>query len=488
MLNLQLSRLGRECVKEDLNNMAAPQTDAPRAKPGWMSMPGGPKQPNFSDFQSKMQALGQQKSKLFEQLKDIQVRAGASKEDAARDAVDAERRELRNRMNEIDAVRKAQREAQSAKNEQIAKTRKQKQEVEQKLKELSTELGAFRELSDVDAAIDHIMIKMETGASGTLAAEKRALKRLNQLEEAKSLIMQLQPLAEAISVAEDKEAELQREYRAIHERIGTLNREFEEKATAKSEKDKELRKSGVDRSALQKEREDVRANLTKVSAEMTALRESFNKQVAAWDAWKEEARAKYQAKIEAERAERALRFKMRQDAAKYERKKARAAARLNPREAEIHACQTLIRYLQDRVTMMRRDEEERKRRQAASTFDPASCAPPGTVFAANDAVPATKRPSSGKAGKAASPQATLDKKVIQHSEEKIKLFALVKVDSPMTVGNVPEAVEQLRAKQKEFEALIKTGTAELSSSSDEEAEEDAQPEGEATAVAAASSE
>lgn len=446
------------------------KSDAPRAKPGWMSMPGGPKQPSFSDFQSKIQALNQVKSKLFDQLKDIQVRSGASKEDATRDAVDSERRELRNRMNEIDAVRKAQREAQSAKNEQIAKTRKQKQEVEAKLKELSTELGAFRELSDVDAAIDHIMTKMETGSSGTLAAEKRAMKRLNQLEEAKGLILQLQPLAEAIGVAEDKEAELQREYRAIHERIGTLNREFEEKATAKSEKDKELRKTGVDRTALQKEREEARAGLTKVNTDMTALRETFNQQVAAWDAWKEEARAKYTAKIEAERAERALRFKMRQDAAKYERKAARAATRLNPREAEIHACQTLIRYLQDRVSMMRRDDEERKRRAAAATFDPATCAPPGTVFAANDAVPASKRPASGKAGKAA-PQTALDKKLIQHSEEKIKLFTMVKVDSPMTIGTVAEAVEQLRARQKEYEALIKTGIAEISSSDEEEDEE-----------------
>ena len=450
---------------------AAAQSEAPRAKPGWMSMPGGPKQPNFSDFQSKIQALGAQKSKLFDQLKDIQVRSGANKEDAARDAVDAERRELRGRMNEIDAIRKAQREAQSAKNEQIAKVRKQKSEVEQKLKDLSTELGAFRELSDVDAAIDHIMIKMETGSSGTLGAEKKALKRLNQLEEAKHLILQLQPLSEAIANAEDKEAELQREYRAIHERIGTLNREFEEKATAKVEMDKELRKHGVDRSALQQERDDVRAKLTKVNTDMTALREAFNKQVAAWDAWKEEARTKYQAKIEAERADRARRFKERQDAAKYERKKARAAERLNPREAEIHACQTLIRYLQDRVSMMRRDEEERKRRQAAATFDPASCAPPGTVFAANDNVPATKKPASAKGAKApATSTATIDKKIIQHTEEKIKLFALVKVDSPMTVGNVPEAVEQLKAKQKEFEALIKNGVAELSSSEDEEEE------------------
>lgn len=443
-------------------------------------MPGGPKEPNHAEFRTKIQALNSVKSGLFDQLKDIQARAGGNRDDGEREAIDAERKELMNQMKELNAQRIGQRDARHSKNEEIARVRKQKQDVEQKLKELSTELGAFRELKDIDAAIDHIMQKMETGGNGSLAAEKRAVKRLNQLEEAKGLILQLKPMAEAIANAEDYEAELQQEYRAIHERIGQLNKEYEEHFSVKVEKDKELKKHGVDRSALTKEREDVRAKLNKVNEDMNTLREKYNKSIEAWDIWREEAKAKYTLKIEAERLEREKRWKERNDFANQERKRIRALKRQNPHETEINACSTLVRYLQDRLTMVKRDDEERKRRIAATTFDPTACAPPGAVFVANDTVPLAKKTPSAAAKRPTSAAKESEKRVIQHGQEKIRLFELVKIEAPITLGAINDCVAALKTKQKEFEAFIKSGEMELSSD-EEEAEEE-------TAVAAAPAE
>lgn len=449
-----------------------PQTaeNRPRAKPGWMSMPGGPKEPNHIEFRTKIQALNTIKSGLFDQLKDIQARAGGNRDDSEREAIDSERKELMNHMKELNSLRIGQRDARHAKNEEIARVRKQKQDVELKLKELSTELGAFRELKDIDAAIDHIMQKMETGGNGSLSSEKRAVKRLNQLEEAKGLILQLKPMAEAIANAEDYEAELQQEYRAIHERIGHLNKEYEENFSVKVEKDKEMKKHGVDRSALTKEREDVRAKLNKVNEDMNAQREKYNKSIEAWDIWREDAKAKYTIKAEAERIDREKRWKERNDFANQERKRVRAIKRQNPHETEINACSTLVRYLQDRLTMVKRDDEERKRRIAATTFDPTACAPPGAVFVANDTVPLAKK-TSAAAKRPTSAAKEVEKRVIQHGQEKIRLFELVKIEAPITLGAINDCVTALKNKQKEFEAFIKGGDMELSS--DEEEVEDA---------------
>lgn len=448
--------------------MAAPaQTEnRPRQRPGWMSIPGGPKEPNNQEFRTKLNALVAEKSKIYDRLKEIQARSGP-RDDTDRDAIVNERKELRQRMNDIDALRKKEREARSSKNEEIARIRKQRTDIEAKLKELSNELGAFRELSDIEMAIDHIMLKMETGGGG-LSSEKRTVKRLNQLEEAKSLLLLLQPLQESISVAEDQEAALQQEYREIHERIGTLNKEFEEFFTTKQSKDKEAQKTNVDRSAIIKERDEQRQKLQKVIEEMNKLREGYNAQREAWDAWRVEAMKKYSEKVEAERAERQKRWLERQNAEKIARKKARALKRQNPHEAEINACITLIRYLKDRKDMTKRDEEDRERRAKMATFDPAATAPSGFVLAAPIVLP--------KGGKAKAPKGEAPKdRMIQHTEAKIELFKVAGVEAPLSLSAIDNAVAALKAKQTDFEAKIKAGELVLSSDDDEEQEEGAAP-------------
>jgi len=431
-----------------------------------MSMPGGPKEPNFKDFDAKMKVIIAQKGKIFDALKEIQEKFGPREEG---DAFDGERQALRQRMNEIDLERKTEHDARRSKTDEIAKVRKLRTEVERKLKDLGAELGAFREVSDIEDAINHLMLKLETGG-GSLADEKRTAKRLTKLEEAKSLLNQLAPLQEAIAEAEDREAALQQEFREIHDRIGSLNKAFEEQYNAKQSKDKEVRKTTVDRSELMKQRQELRNKLTTFNEEMSKLREGFNEQQKAWNEWREEARVKYTEKIEAERKERQRRYDEYRNAEKIARKKTRALKRQNPHEAEIGAAQTLIGYLKDRLLMSKRDEEDRKRRAALSTFDPLASAPSGFALAAPVVLPKAK----GK------PKADVSKPIsIQHNAEKLRLFAAVGVAAPMQLSDVEKAIEQLQAKKQEYEAEIKTGDLELSS--DDEEEQEVAEEEEATA-------
>lgn len=443
--------------------MAAATEARPRTRPGWMNIPGGPKEPNFQEFRNKMQTLNTQKTKLFDNLKDLQGRAGP-RDDTDREAFINERQELRRRMNEIDAHRKKERDARSTKNEEIARIRRQRGEIEGKLKELSNELGAFRELSDIEMAIDHIMVKMETSGAG-LASEKRAIKRLSQLEEAKSLLLQLQPLQEGIMDADDREAALQQEYREIHERIGALNKEYDEQYTVKQSKDKEAQKTTVDRSALVKERDENRQKINKINEEMTALRESFNAQKEAWEAWREEAIKKYGEKMEAERKERDRRRNEYLNAEKIARKKARAMKRQNPHESQIGACSTLVRYLRDRMLMSQRDEDERKRSAAMATFDPSMSAPAGFTLAAPLDLPKQKKSKTPKTE-------TKTERPIHHNDEKKRLFDMVDVAPPASLADVEKAIEQLKKKQAEFESHIKSGELVLSSD-DEEVDDEA---------------
>jgi chromosome segregation ATPase len=445
---------------------AAPVAESrPRTRPGWMNIPGGPKEPNFQDFRNKMQTLNTQKTKLFDSLKELQGRAGP-RDDAERESVMGERQELRRRMNEIDANRKKERDARSTKNEEISRIRRQRADIEGKLKELGNELGAFRELSDIEMAIDHIMVRMETSGGG-LASEKKAIKRLSQLEEAKSLLLQLQPLQEAITDADDREASLQQEYREIHERIGALNKDYDEQYNVKQSKDKEAQKTSVDRTVIIKERDDLRQKITKLNDEMTKLREGFNSEKEAWEVWREEAIKKYGEKMDAERKERDRRRNEYMNAEKIARKQARATKRQNPHENQIGACSTLVRYLRDRIVMSQRDEEERKRRVAMASFDPSASAPSGFALAAPIELPKKK-------SKAAPPKADeKSERTVSHNEEKKRLFEFVGVAAPASLSEVEKTIDQLKKKQAEFESHIKTGDLVLSSDDEEEEKEDA---------------
>ena len=193
-----------------------------------MTAPGAMKQPNFAEYRSKLQVIYTQKNALSDQAKAIreQLTEEATHFAAERAEIEKERDELRGRAKEIESKRRNETNARQDKKEEIDSVRRRKQQAEKQLRELRDQVGLFQSVDEIDEAIDHIMIKMETGG-GSLAAEKKTVRRLQLLEQSKSLLLSLQPLSEAITDAEDQEADLHREYRAIHERISQLNKDFE---------------------------------------------------------------------------------------------------------------------------------------------------------------------------------------------------------------------------------------------------------------------
>lgn len=463
--------------------MAAP-TEAKR-KPGWMSIPGGPKEPNFQDFKKKFNDLVAEKKKCFDELTSIRAQFDAGRENRDSDDIDKERSELRKRLQNINQERQKERDSRRTTDEALKSIRNDRRKIEAQLRELSNEVGAFSSVEEIDAAIGIIEYKMETGG-GDLAFEKRTIKRLNQLEEAKGLLQKLEPLSEAIADAEEREAELQSEFREIHARIDALNKDYEKQLGVKMEKDKLRTKNTFDFSGLIKKRETVRENIDKLNKQIDELRANFNKGQEAWNAWRIEAQAKFKKQMDEQRAERERVWKEREASRKLERRRAKAAKKLNPHAGEIDAATSLIRYLEDKLTANKRDKEAAERRKQLAAFNPSANAPAGAQVAGHEdewlfadrtkkggAKPAAAKPAEKKEKKDNAPPKEQKNKVMQHSVEKYRAFEICGVEVPMTYGAIPSTVEQLKNKKKEWEAKIiaNVDDVDVTSSEDENDEE-----------------
>jgi hypothetical protein len=306
-----------------------------------------------------------------------------------------------------------------------------------------------------------------------LKSEKATVKRLAQLEEAKNLILKIQPLQEAIEETDERQLELQEEYRQIHERIGSLNQNYEQSANAKADKDKVAKKQGVDRAALAKERDDIRARIAKANEEIDALRNKFDTEKAAWTAWKEEAIVKHRELMEKQRVERETRFRAKEEERRAKQKAQRALRRLNPYENEIDCCNNLIRYLNEKVHAKERDREREVQRKKVASFDPHNAAPAGAKVQEHEDEwlfgDRTKDRQRQK-GKAQTERPTHDDaqkqkvekkgdKYLQHTVDRFRAFELVKVEIPMTYAHINAAVEELKKKKAEYESHIREGDA-----------------------------
>jgi len=448
---------------------AATAAAAPEKKrlPGWMSMPGGPKEPNFQEYRSKFSSLVDQKKKCFEELKEIRADFDAARGDGGeKTAVDKERATLRDKINKIDTDRKKERDNRRAADDRIKSVRQERREIEKQLDALTQEVGAFESVAEIDEAIDLVMYKLETGTA-SLQAEKACIKRLHKLEDAKSLLQKLEPLEEAIADAEERELDLQQESRDIHARIAALNSDYEKNLQAKIEKDKERSKNTVDFSALYKRREIVNKKLEELNSQIDELKAGFDKAQDAWKEWRVTAQEKYAAKIKAEREERERAWREREEARKLERRRAKAAKKLNPHKVEIEVCSTLIAYLEQKVKINQREVEEAEKRKKMAAFDAAAAAPAGTVLAGapqesewlfTKRTKKDQKPKPKPAEKKPEASSTVPKetktKIVHHSPEKQSQFELVKVEAPLTYGNIDAAVKLLKEKKKEFESKI----------------------------------
>eukprot|EP00744_Colponema_vietnamica_P006771 GILI01009816.1.p1 GENE.GILI01009816.1~~GILI01009816.1.p1 ORF type:complete len:479 (+),score=132.93 GILI01009816.1:28-1464(+) len=463
---------------------ARPSGDKPRSgqKPAWMSIPGGPKEPVWADFTSKVQKLNAEKTKLFDRVKELNAALG-TRDDNNPAAV--ERRELQGRLNEIREKHQGERDVSKGKRDAIQQVRNDKAQIEAQLRTLTSELGMFQSLEEINKAIDIIQYRMETGAAGSLSGEKKTQSRLMKLENAKSLILKLQPLQEAIYVSEERENELHAEFKEVSERMKQLNVELSGVMDERKVLDSQNKKSSEDRQKIFDERRSVSDKISEVMTQINALRTEFDNDRKAWDEWRIVAQKKYTEKIEAEREERNRKWRERQEALRNERKKEKIAKRRNPYVKEIEVCTSLIQYLKDKSVMQQKSEEERKRRREAENFNPNE-APQGTVLlkpkfdeiclgvkkskSKKDKEKAKAKEAAESATSAVVAEADNDRSV-QHSQDKRRLFDIVGVEAPISINAFSAAIASIQAKQKEYESHIQTGNVDVSSSEDEAEEQ-----------------
>lgn len=464
--------------------------EGPKKKPGWMSIPGGPKEPNFNDFFQKLQALNAKKSALFDRLKEIreEFEAGNKEEDAE---IRDERNKLNARMKEIEAERKKAKALQEEKHSERQSIAQQRIALKKQVEELTADLGIFKSLDDIEEAIDRVLIHMETG-SGTLSSEKKTLKRVNQLEKAKGLLLQLRPMQERIAEAEAEERALREEHEEVYARIKSLDKQFAQTAAQKSATNAAVKEQQKDRQKLQAERTAIREKLSAVNDEITALRKKYDDDRKAWGEWREKAQAIWKEQREAAQREYEKKKAEREARIKAERKAARAAKKLNPYANEIDACSGLIRYLEEKVNAHKRDKEKIEHEKKLAAFNAKESAPKGFAVRVEDddwAFQDRTRQQKQKA-KAPTPQEKKEddkdknrEKMITHSMERLRSFELVGVERPLTLAKIPEVVEILKKKRAEFQAHIKDDASSSSSEDEEEAEAEEEPaaEGEAPA-------
>lgn len=461
---------------------AAPRTA--KSAP-WQSMPGAPQRPNFSQYGPQLAALAEQRRNLIDEIKRLQ---GTVQADPAGQARNAERNAHREKLNEIDERRKVQRERRAAQDAEIAKLRKQRTEISEKLRAVQAEVGGFTNVKEIDEAIDYMTRKMESSGGG-LSAERRNQQRVHKLEDAKTHLLQLQPLTEAIKEITEQEVVLQQEYLAISEQVGILNKEYEEEMQKKRAKDKEAQTDGAARAEVYRQCDELRTRVSEVSQSMDNLRAERERMWAEWDAWNKEARVKYFERLEQQREQRRKEYEERRNAHKIAAKRTRAAQRQNPYVMEISACTTLVQYLKQKKMMVQRDEEERKRREAAAHFDPSQVAPAGCVVlneskwsdkplskaAKKQQKQQQQKPKTSASKPAPAPAADEQKdRMLQHPEDKIRLFQMIEMEPALSLATIDDKIAQLEALKGKYESHIQTGDLVLSSGEDEEeAEEEA---------------
>eukprot|EP00758_Cryptobia_borreli_P006092 Tbor_TRINITY_DN5079_c0_g2::TRINITY_DN5079_c0_g2_i1::g.14301::m.14301 len=445
-----------------------------RSKPEWTTIPGGPKEPIWSEFLSRLHTLNNEKSELFTSLKAINEKMGNKGE---KSPIDEERAQLRSQMNALRAKQADQRSDINEKRADMKKIREDKYAAEAQLRQLTDELGAFSSVDEIDKAIDHILYKMETGGSGSLAEEKKTAQRLSKLESAKALLLNLQPMQDAIEEADAKEREIQQEIREIHLRSQQLSKEFNQAYEEKKSFDCASSTSFEEKKKYIEERSRISKRITEIQLKSKQIRDEYDDQRKAWDLWKVEAMAIHKKKVEEQRAENERKWKERQDAKRLERKKEKIAKRRNPFEAHISTSALLIRYLKDKQIMVKRGVEERERRAREANFNPEAGAPTGFVLLKpklEDPVVPKKKSAKKKEKekeKSKANSAEKDKKtsteVVTHSVEKERQFALVSVEPPTALEHFEPTIAELQRKVKEYESHITT-VDDVSSSDDED--------------------
>lgn len=466
-----------------------------KRKPGWMSIKGGPKEPVFADFKKELDKLNGKKSGLFDRLAEIRNeldagRGGAGEDDSVRD----ERKRLQDRMREIRDERKKLNGMKEDKFSERQGLQSERRALQKQIEEFSDELSGFDSLDAIESAIDRVLIHMETG-SGSLKSEKKTLKRITQLEKAKSMVLNLKLMEERAQESQQEELELGQEYSRIRQQIESLDKQFKQVAEQKTKVDDKKQKDNGQRDKLKEERTKIRASIDEVNKEVTELRAKFDEQKEAWNKWKDVAIKQYNEERDRIRAEKQKAWEEREARKKDERKKARAAKRLNPYANEIDACATLIRYLQDKTSAHQRDKERIEHEKKLAEFNAAATAPQGKVlggFKDDDEdwafADRTKKSQKQKAPKKKEAEKPAEKKggsggekMMSHSMDRMRSFELVSVEKPLSYGQIPATIETLKAKKKEYESHIKS-LDEVSTPSSTDVDE---PEEEETAAAPA---
>lgn len=462
-----------------------PHVPRPPRSAAWLNSPDAPPRPDGAANKAKIAELVEQRRALIAEGKELQ---SSMHKDPASVERDAKRNACRDKLNSINEKRNVMRERRAAQDAEIAKLRKKRSEIAESLRNIQTEVGGFKSVSEIDQGMEFLMRKMESSGGG-LQAEKRNQAMLHRLEEAKKHLSQLQPLTEAMKEVADQETILQQEYLAISEQIGIYNKEYDEEMQNKRTLDKEAQGDNAARTVIYKKRTEISARIDEISQAIDATYAAHQKARAEYEAWAKEARERYFAKQEEQRQQRRREYEERINAHKIAAKKERAVKRQNPYVMEISACSTLIQYLKHKKVMVLQDEEDRKKREAAAHFDPTQVAPAGCVVLNegkwSDAKPLSKaakkqqqqqQKQKAAAAKpaAAAPRAPAESKdrMLQHPEDKIRLFQMLEVEPALSLATIDEKIAQIEEKKTKYERSIQTGELVLSSGDDEEGEEE----------------
>lgn len=412
-----------------------------RALPPWMNDPDAPPRPDFSLFKTQISKLNSEKNQLLQEIKQLQ---NSVRPDDKDQSVKAEREKIKARLIELDAERKKERNTRIKTNEEISALTKQRRENADKIRKLQADLGGFSSAKEIDEAIQYMKRKAKWYGGG-VEAEKKNKKRMHQLEEAKTLLLQLQPLLDDVENAEKRERKLEQEYREIFERIGSLNKEYDETRETKRILDATMKESASGRTDAYKQCDVLRSRLNEVFEQIRQLKEEQQNTVKIWDDWCIIAKADYNAKLQAQEEAKAQEGAEEKEHQKQEAKRSRALQRQNPHAEQIHACEVLLKYLHEKEQKYLRDLEQEKKKIAILSFNPYEAVPEGCSIV-----------NEGTAASASTKKVQAPRKfVIRHTADKMLLFKSIDVAAISDPNNFSSCIDEIRSKKQEFESHIK---------------------------------
>jgi len=350
---------------------------------------------------------------------------------------------------ELDAVSARMDEIQGKK-EGIQKTigdsQQQAKDMRKELNSMKKSIG-FTSEAEIDERIASIEFKLWT-ESIPLKEEKKLLAEIQDLKKSKPKVLQMNQMEGKLTGSEAA-APLKEQNKALNESLAGL-RDQKREIQARLAEITEARKAQLgDTPQLIEERETIGGKIREKIQERNQARDEFGEAKREFAKWQAEQRRVRSEKIQAEREKRQAEWDM--------QRREREVEKLDeqPYISEITLIEQTIKFCK---SLLPKGETEQKEEKSEVVYDN----PEGSQVLIKKSdrdewyfTPTKKGKGAKTKGKDAKGDSGASSKPIKHNAETFRLFDQLKIDAPITTGDIPAALAKLEEEMASYQEKIK---------------------------------